>query len=67
MADPAYRALAEAALAVAKRRAELLDRIRSALLGKDDFRALRLMRIYAGIDEAKHGEEEDDRVDSGLH
>ena len=67
MADPAYRALAEAALAVAKRRADLLEKIRSALLENEDRRALRLMRVYVGIDEGKNDEEEDDRIDSSLH
>jgi len=52
--DPAYRALAEAALEVARRRADLLDEVRQALINDDERRALALMRRYVGIEEVHH-------------
>ena len=55
----AGRALAEAALAVARRRARVLDRMKAALLDGDDGEVLRLARLLTGLedesqDEARH-------------
>ena len=66
--DPQLRAVAEAALDVARERDALLTDIRRALvLGEQDC-ALRLMRRYCGLEE--EGDENEDargRTGQGLH
>lgn len=59
MGDPAARALADAALSVAKRRSKLLDRITAALAEERTEDALRLMRVYCGLDEEVAGQAEE--------
>ena len=66
MGDPRYRALAEAALDVGRRRAIQLDEIRLVLIRGDHERALALMRVYTGINEDEN-EKEGDSSDPGLH
>ena len=66
MSTSDYRALAEAALAVGRRRAERLDEIRAALIEGENERALSLMRVYVGIEEGRRGDKSN-RSDSGLH
>ena len=48
------RAIADAALEVACERAAVLDRLRRALLQRDERESLRLARILTGIEE-EHG------------
>lgn len=60
--DPHLRALAEAAMDVAKKRAEKLDRMRAALLEGDNETALDIGRQLTGL-----VDEESNRTDSGLH
>jgi hypothetical protein len=38
------------ALEIARRRAETLGRIRAALESRDDAKAIKLMRVYCGLD-----------------
>ena len=47
----ATTSLAEAALSVARERAELIGRMRLALIRGDDQEALRLARVVAGLEE----------------
>jgi len=47
----AERALAEAALEIARERAAVLDRARQALLRGDETEALRCLRILTGLEE----------------
>ena len=56
MADPAARALAEAAMTVARRRAKVLDRMKAALLAGDSEEALRLARVLTGLEEDEPAE-----------
>ena len=57
MASPAAKALADAALVVARRRAHVLERLRAALLDGDDRAALRLARVATGLEEDDAGRE----------
>ncbi len=66
MAASEYRAAAEAILRLSRERAKKLDEIRRALLQGDDAQALRLMRIYTGIDQ-EPGDEASDRTGQSLH
>jgi len=59
MADPAMRALAEAALRASERRAKLLERMKAALLARDTEEALHLARVLVGL-------EEDGRAEGGA-
>ena len=66
--DPQLRAVAEAALDVARERDALLKDIRRALVLGEQDRALRLMRRYCGLEE--EGDENEDargRTGQGLH
>lgn len=56
-------ALAEAALSVAHRRAKLLDRVTAALVEERTEDALRLMRVYCGLEEE---DAESDRTPARL-
>jgi hypothetical protein len=58
-----HRALAEAALSVARQRAEQLREIRLALASGDESAALKMMRIYVGLED----EEQGDRAPEGIH
>ena len=66
MPAPEYKAAAEAILRISRKRAKKLDEIRRALLQGNDAQALRLMRIYTGIDQ-EPGDEESDRTRQSLH
>lgn len=59
------RSIAEAALDVAQERADLIGRMRSALIAGDESEALRLARQVAGLDEESDAQR--DRVDSRQH
>ena len=59
MAAPEYHAAAQALLRAARRREKKLDEIRHALLEGETARAVRLMRIYTGIDGEANGQESD--------
>jgi hypothetical protein len=55
--------LLRAALEISARRRETLARLKTALEAGDDAGAIRLARIYTGIDD----DEACDRTDSGVH
>lgn len=54
--------MVSAALEIAKRRAVLLDRVRKALLTKDDLTAIELMKDYCGL-----SDEKGDRTNSRIN
>lgn len=61
---PSLERLAEATLAVAKARAELLRQLRAALLRDDDKEALHCARVLTGIEEH---DGERDCANPGVH
>jgi hypothetical protein len=49
--NPDRAAVIDSALEIARRRAQTLGRIRAALESGDDVKAVKLMRIYCGLDD----------------
>lgn len=61
-ADRDASGLVRAALEISARRRDTLARLKQALESEDDGEAIRLARIYTGLDD-----ETSDRTDSGVH
>lgn len=64
-ASTAYRALADAALAIGRRRAKLLDEMRTALLEDNTEHAIDIARRLTGLEE--DDEEEGDCATSRIN
>ncbi len=59
MARSEYTALADVAAAIGRRRAEEVREMRAALVRGDPSEALRLLRVYTGLEEGDVGDESD--------